>query len=266
MATFCGGSAIAVFAAACSSSGSHPAPTTTPRPIAVQLDNVPAGSIALAVNRSNRTVGLDVRLYGLPPGEGFVVELQAGSCLSPPASPLISFPMITADQSGTGQGTAVRGFTRSTLPVQVRLDVRLSSDTAPDAPPIGCTEFDTTKPPTEQALFPQPGHRPYGQAIVSYDPKHLALSIKVVADALDSSSRQTAEVHSGSCRAEGQVLYRLNDLVANAQRHGDVTSTIAKVLQPPPATGWYIVISANPSAGGQVRPHPILCGDLRRTS
>jgi hypothetical protein len=66
------------------------------------------------------------------------------------------------------------------------------------------------------------------------------LKVEVNASGLPPNSAHAVHIHSGTCRAQGDVLYPLPDLRTDGAGQGSVTTTVNNVNDGPPDTGWYV--------------------------
>ena len=249
--------AAACLAAACSSSS----PPRPPVSIGVPLSTVPAGDFTLRFDTHQKIVTLDLRLFGLVPEARYLVQLHDGICLSNTGAATATFPEITANGLGVVQ-SSIASRTPS-LPKSARIDLHRAHDPAPT--PIACSDLTSASIGTTEALFPAPGHKPYGQATLIFQPTDHLLTLRVVADALDPSTTETAEVRRGSCQALGPVIYQLRGFDVGDDRHADVTTELRNVTVGPPAAGWYVSVSKGPpvrTIGPAAPPEPVLCGDV----
>jgi hypothetical protein len=107
-----------------------------------------------------------------------------------------------------------------------------------------------------------------GTATLTYNPGNHTLAVHVRASGLAAGSAHAVHIHTGSCRAQGDVLYPLPDLTANSAGDAQETTTISNVTNGVPSTGWYVNIHFGPmskilDAGKPTLLFaPILCGDV----
>jgi Cu/Zn superoxide dismutase len=248
--------------------------------ISTQLNSMPAGSIT--VSRSNHQLKLQLGLFGLTPGSMHRVALRQGGCRA------------TMNDSGKGAGSSlgvVQANNGGALNASVRSRVRsmsgaMSVDVLQGDPSmmgmgsglasrsVACATISRmsgrmTVPVRSMA---QSGS-PMGAATLSYDPTMHTLTVQVTASGLTPGSH-AAHIHSGTCKAQGGVVYML-PVDVRADANGDVnkqTEVIKNVMSPPPASGWYLNVHQGTSktilAGNTPTIHfqPVLCGDVDGTS
>lgn len=85
-------------------------------------------------------------------------------------------------------------------------------------------------------------------------------TIELVISGLNTDSSHVSHVHSGSCEQQGQIIFALNQVVADGTGAADARTTIQAHY--PPATGhWYVVVHAGPDMQGSNAAY-LLCGNL----
>jgi hypothetical protein len=92
--------------------------------------------------------------------------------------------------------------------------------------------------------------------------------VDLKAAGLAPNSTHAVHIHSGTCRAQGDVAYPLPDLTTDAAGNATLSATVDNVNSPPPAHGWYLNVHLGPmkqilNAGTPTLLFaPILCGDI----
>ena len=109
-------------------------------------------------------------------------------------------------------------------------------------------------------------HMPNGTADLSWDPASHTLTVKVSLIGLTPSSMHPAHIHTGSCANQGNVIYPLTTVVADA--HGVATSTtvVKDIMNGIPATGWYVYVHNGPGLSTNDQFLPIVCGDVTNSN
>jgi hypothetical protein len=104
-------------------------------------------------------------------------------------------------------------------------------------------------------------HMPYGTATFNWDYTDQMLTVQVMLTGLAPNSTHPEHIHEGSCGSDGEILYPLSDLVADAYGVANATS---KVHAPEgiPASGWFIDIHDGPTLSTADEALSIACGDL----
>ncbi len=109
-------------------------------------------------------------------------------------------------------------------------------------------------------------HMPNGTADLSWDPASHALTVKISLIGLTPSSMHPAHIHTGSCANQGNVIYPLTTVVADA--HGVATSTtvVKNIMNGIPAAGWYVYVHNGPGLSTNDQFLPIVCGDVTNSN
>jgi CHRD domain len=90
--------------------------------------------------------------------------------------------------------------------------------------------------------------------------------VKITLLGLAPSSKHPAHIHAGSCTKAGNVLYPLQDVVADETGSATSTSTTNNVTSGIPATGWYINVHNGPGLSPGVQFSPISCGNIANSN
>lgn len=191
------------------------------------------------------------------------------------------FPDISADQSGAVNQTVMStSAAAGGIPMRSYLNIHLGASAQPGSPkglgdtPIACADIPAGTPaggPVILHLLTSPtAARPaQGGATLAYDASAHTLQVEVTATGLPPNSAHAVHIHSGTCEAQGDVVYPLPDLRTDRTGAGSVSTTLSNVNTAPPATGWYVNLHLGPMSqilqGGQptLMFAPLLCGDLK---
>jgi CHRD domain len=120
--------------------------------------------------------------------------------------------------------------------------------------------------PTTVTLAPI-GQQPQGSADMIYDLGKKTLTVTTKASGLAPGSSHAQHIHLGSCAAQGEVKYGLDDLVASPTGTAEKT-TVVPNAEAPPASGWYL--NVNLGSSGQIEQNgqptlyfqPIICANI----
>ena len=108
-------------------------------------------------------------------------------------------------------------------------------------------------------------HVPNGTADLSWDASSHMLTVKIALLGLAPSSTHPSHIHTGSCSNQGNVIYPLQNIVADA--HGVATATtMVSVPKGIPATGWYVNVHNGPGLSPNDQFLPIVCGDVSNSN
>jgi hypothetical protein len=275
-------------ATACSSSttsgsSSTAASSSTSSPAAaapIQLAPVPTGTVALSWDPGTKQVTAAVDLSGLTPGSSHAMHIHPGNCADQTQPPSIPFPDITADATGVAKQSVVSTPVTTGIPTGAYVNVHLAPMATLGNPgdlsftPIACGDIAAGTPAAgpvtvKMSAPPTKGVTPAGTVALSYDAAHHSLQVDLTATGLPANSAHAAHIHSGSCNAQGDVLYPLPDLQADASGKATLSTTVQNVPKAPPASGWYVNVHMGPMAqilsGGNPTMlfAPILCANVK---
>jgi hypothetical protein len=274
--------AVVAACAACSGPATPAgAPSSAPAagggaPIAVPLHPAPAGTATLSWNPTTKQITAAIDAYGFTPGSAHAIHLHPGTCANQSKPPSVPFPDINADKGGVAKDTVTSQAVPAGIPTGAYLNIHLAPSAQLGTPkdvsftPILCADIPAGTPaagPVTLTLHAPPV-APQGSATLTYDAAAHTLAVTVQASGLKPGSAHAVHVHTGSCRAQGDVLYPLPDLTADPQGNARETTTVSNVTTAPPATGWYVNVHFGPMSailqGGKptLLFAPILCGDV----
>jgi CHRD domain len=119
--------------------------------------------------------------------------------------------------------------------------------------------------PTSRATTATLKHVPNGTADLSWDPTSHMLTVKIALVGLAPSSTHPSHIHTGSCSNQGNVIYPLQNIAADA--HGVATATtMVSVPNGIAASGWYVNVHNGPGLSPSDQFLPIVCGDVSNSS
>lgn len=135
---------------------------------------------------------------------------------------------------------------------------------------VGCGSSTSTPPsstPTSTGTTASATlkHVPNGTAGLSWDPSTHMLTVKISLVGLAPSSTHPSHIHAGSCSNQGNVLYPLQNIVADAHGVATATTTVS-VPNGIPATGWYVTVHNGPGLSPSDQFLPIVCGDVSNSN
>lgn len=211
----------------------------------------------------SETVKSNAVAGGIPASGYLNIHLAPGATLGNPGSTSFT-PIACADlptgtaTPGAPMGTATPMGTASPYATATAMGATSTAGVASKTGPVTLTMH----------ALPQPGQHPSATATDSYDATAHTLTVDLNATGLPANTGHAVHIHSGSCTAQGPVVYPLNDLMADASGNASGTSTVTAVMTAPPASGWYLNIHMGSSATilSNGNPtlvfQPILCVDL----
>jgi len=83
-------------------------------------------------------------------------------------------------------------------------------------------------------------HVPSGTADLTWTQSDKSLQAQITLIGLAPNSSHAARIHTGSCAQQGNVLYALPNITADASGKATLTHTIQNVAGGLPANGWYL--------------------------
>ncbi|WP_072688047.1 CHRD domain-containing protein [Rhodococcus marinonascens] len=245
----------------------------------ITLEDMPTGTASLSWDPDTMLVTAAIDMHGFTPSSSHAMHIHPGTCADQTQPPSVPFPDVVADASGAVEQTVVSAAVPEGIPTESYLNIHLAPMAELGAPtdvsftPIACGDIpaDTAAAgPAELEMQTPPleGQTPQGTATLTYDSDQQTLGVEVRASGLQPDSAHAVHVHSGSCAAQGPVVYPVPDLQADGSGEATTTITIDNVDAPPPATGWYVNVhmgSMNEIAddsGPTLLFAPIICGDV----
>jgi Cu/Zn superoxide dismutase len=252
-------------------------PTTTPAPPTttgqqpvtdhLTLSAMPTGTVAVS-QTSDGHYRTRISAYGFTPGSAHTVEIDAPGA----AGPVVRFGAVTANATGVIDTTTDSVDTDTMLPSGSRFVIRLGNNTGDfnrnavaaevmarsavlSAKPYGAATALTA---VDQSISGVDLGTLSGTATVTYDPNAHTLAVTLNARGL-TPGNHAAHIHSGSCQAQGGVLYMLMDYTADGS--GDVvnqTRTATGVTSMPATGTWYLNLHQGDSNSILVNNQPAL--------
>ncbi|AOW91929.1 hypothetical protein BFN03_02365 [Rhodococcus sp. WMMA185] len=240
---------------------------------------MPTGTASLSWDPDTMEITATIDMHGFTPNSSHAMHIHPGTCANQTQPPSVPFPDISADADGAVQQTVVSDPVPEGIPTESYLNIHLAPSAELGAPtdvsftPISCADIpaDTTSAgPADLDMQTPPleGQTPRGTATLNYNSDDRTLGVEVDVTGLQPDSTHAVHVHSGSCAAQGDVVYPVPDLQADESGSATSTTTIDDVDSPPPATGWYV--NVHMGASDQIADNgtptmlfaPILCGDV----
>lgn len=241
------------------------------------LKHQPVGTATLNWSPTDRMLTIQLMLTGLAPSSIHPVRVGQGSCSSrtetatlTPKKALYSLENATADAHGV-----VNTSSKISLPTGIPaknwfLEVYNGPGlaTTSQATPIACGDVINHDISLKSAQSVQvvlqapenvPGQNVQGDAQLSITGR--TLTVKVTVSGLVPETQHVVHIHKGTCASQGDVVYPLKTLVADAAGKATATTTIPDVSAIP-ASGWYINVHNSNNLSTQAGFEPIACGDV----
>ncbi len=259
--------------AACGAAANQPASTpTSPTQGQATLNHSPIGTSDLTWDATKQTLTVKVDLSGLAPNSTHPEHIHTGTCKSSgavlyPLKPLIANALGVATSETTI--TEVKdGIPASGWSINVHNGPNLSPDI--QFAPIACGNITNATASTKSN---QSVHVTLGDSTAANESASGTaqlsiaggkLTVKVTLSGLAANSTHIAHIHTGTCDAQGKVLYPLTSIVANSNGNGTST-TIVDHVSSLPANSWYVNVhqaATMNDLGTQTGFDPIACGNI----
>lgn len=110
-------------------------------------------------------------------------------------------------------------------------------------------------------------HEPTGFASLQWDSSTHQLKATLTLTGLAPSSTHPAHIHAGNCKANGAIVYTLNNVVADAAGKGTSTTVISNVSSGIPShQSWSINVHDGPGLTPADQFTPIACGNIEHVT
>ncbi|GAC1641677.1 MAG: hypothetical protein NVS4B12_04170 [Ktedonobacteraceae bacterium] len=273
------GLVVAFLLTACGSSGSGTTTTSTtsatPTSITTMahatLAHVPSGTADISWDPATKAVTVKILLAGLAPKSVHPSHIHTGSCINQ-GGVLHSLQNIVANAMGNATATTIIPNISSGIPASgwyVNVHNGPGLTTTDQFLPIVCGDVanTNTSPSAMQTVHVMLDAAPGasgGQAAMGKATLMLSgstLTVSLTLSGLVPNSKHAAHIHMGSCTSQGNVLYPLPTVVADASGNAMVSTTINNVTAIP-ASGWYVNVHNSTALATQTGFDPIACGNV----
>jgi hypothetical protein len=245
-------------------------PAVKAESVTLTLKHVPSGTATLTRDPATSVLTVHLVLTGLAPRTKHPSHIHKGTC-DTQGSPVI-YPLgeVIADD----HGNFVWNYTVSSVAAVpagqwfVNIHTGPQLNTPEQYRAILCGDItqggDSTS--ADMKAVPGTGNDATGTATLTFDKALGTLTVQVKAAGLDPATRHANHIHIGSCEAQGEVKYKLGELVADASGAAGATTTIQGV----DAIGyglWYVAIHQGSTAdlGTQQGFTPVACANVVKT-
>jgi hypothetical protein len=246
-------------------------PTSAVKTAKATLTHVPTGSATLDWDSTSKTLTVKITLTGLAPNSIHPEHIHTGSC-SNQGAVLYPLAMLKADGTGDATSTTTVPNVKAGIPASGWfVNVHNGPALTPDAQylPIVCGNVANSNTSTSAAQSVQvtlnsapaasAGQSAMGTAELTLN--GTTLTVKVTLSGLAPNSSHTSHIHKGSCAAQGDVMFPLTTIVADASGNATATTTIPNVTSIP-SSGGYVNIHNSTALTTQTGFDPIACGDV----
>ncbi len=229
-----------------------------PARIRISLTHSPIGTVDLGWSSTYHTLMVTIAVSGLTPGSTHLVHIHAGTCSAMGQIVHGLLPLV-ADAHGVGLSTTTIAGVMSGIPARgwaVNIHNGPTFATSLDARPIACGNISSVRSVARGvqsahatlATTISPDENVQGMAQVSVMGQTIIVTLSL--SGMAPNTTHMAHIHTGSCAAQGPVLFPLKPIVADAQGRAMTVTTITVHTLPP--AHWYInVHEAGTTAGMQ---------------
>jgi hypothetical protein len=262
----------ALILAAC---GSANAPAASPTPTATlasitatahgTLKHVPNGTAELTWNASSKILTVKLSLTGLAPHSIHPSHIHSGSC-SIPGRLIYPLQYVVADATGNAIVTSTVPNIADGIPatgwmIYVHNGPYVISDD--QSLPITCGDISNPSgAKTVQVKMNSTTERDQAASgSVQLTLRGKQLWVQLTISGLQPGSTHPVHIDAGSCTSQGQVVYQLQNVVANASGNASVTTVLNNVSSIP-SSGWYVNVHYSMNLTTQAGADSIACGDV----
>lgn len=268
-----------IFATACSS-GTPPASSSPTSPavsssnvLTTQLTHSPVGTVDMSWDKSSDKLTVKVALTGLAPNSMHPEHIHSGTCASDPMGPIIyTLDPLKADAKGDAMAETVVSNVTHGIPMQgwyVNIHNGPTLDAPNGASPIACaniTEKDASSAPVHTTFMGGMGPDESAQGTVQLNITGNKMVVVLSLKGLTPKSSHIAHIHSGSCAAQGDIVYPLQLVTADAQGNATSSTTVNITnMQQLTSSQMYVNVHEAGTMDGmntQQGFDPIACGDI----
>ncbi|HEY2702877.1 MAG TPA: CHRD domain-containing protein [Candidatus Dormibacteraeota bacterium] len=252
--------AAALLLAAAAGCGSPPSGGAATQRASAQLINVPDGTADVEYDPGARTLTLAVHVTGVMAGEELAARIRRGGCGGPAGDVLDTLGPTAADAHGVVDAIArVPGV--EAVPTTAALEfIPLEAATGAASAPLFCGDLSGQTGMVRLVPGATPQAGPAGTAALAVDIAAHTLNVRLVVQGLVPGSWHPANIHDGSCAAQGPMVLTLPSVQADARGRAVLHATLSGVDR---LGRWYVNIHRGPDMTGDGAA-PLSCGDVTR--
>lgn len=101
-----------------------------------------------------------------------------------------------------------------------------------------------------------------GSALLTWNPVTQSLTVSLNIVGLPPNTTHPAHIHVGNCSMMGNIIYPLQNVVADKNGQYTGTTIIQNIKNGIPASGWYVNIHHGPGLATATQMAPIACGNI----
>jgi hypothetical protein len=265
-----------VFTSACGTQPAPVPPSLAPAaPVATvlttSLTHSPVGTVDMSWDANSYKLTVKVALTGLAPNSTHPEHIHAGTCASDPMGAILyTLNPLKSDAKGDATSETVLSNVTHGIPTQGWY-VNVHNGPTLDAPnggdPIGCANITGGTSAPVHAIFMGgmgPDESAHGSAQINITGDKMTIDVKL--SGLKPNSSHIAHIHSGSCAAQGNVIYPLQLIKADAQGNATSSTTVTITNPQQLATShMYVNVHEAGTMDGMSTQQgfdPVACGDI----
>ena len=230
------------------------------------LKHVPYGRAELTWDPASKMLTVKMSLTGLVPHSVHPAHIHSGSCNNPG---MLIYPLqnILADATGNATVTStIKDIADGIPPTGWLIYVHNGPYviTTAQSLPITCGEIINPTAAKSVAVNMSSAVAEQDQAVsgaVQLTLRGSQLTVKLKLTNLQPGSIHPAQIYAGSCSRQGNVVYQLPNVVADAKGNASMTGVINNVPTIP-SSGWYVNVHYSTDVSNQAGADAIVCGDI----
>jgi hypothetical protein len=230
------------------------------------LKHAPYGKAELTWDAASKLLIVRMSLTGLVPHSVHPAHIHSGSC-NIPGRLIYPLQYVVADATGNATVTSnVKGIADGIPATGWMIYVHNGPYVITDAQSLPITCGNISNPTAAKsvavnmsAAVAERDQAVSGTAQLTLRGTQLTVNLKLTG--LQPSSNHPAQIYAGSCSRQGNVLYQLPNVVADAKGNATATGAINNVSSIS-SNGWYVNIHYSTDLSNQAGADAIVCGDI----
>ncbi len=253
-------------------SGGTPSTTAAPTQASISatghaiLKHAPYVKAELKWDAASKLLTVKMSLTGLVPHSVHPAHIHSGSC-NIPGRLIYPLQYVVADATGNAAVTStVKGIADGIPATGWMIYVHNGPYVITDAQSLPITCGDISNPTAAKsvavsmsAAVAERDQAVSGTAQLTLRGTQLTINLKLTG--LQPNSHHPAQIYTGSCSRQGNVVYQLPNVVADAKGNATATGAINNVSSIP-GSGWYVNVHYSTDLTNQAGADAIVCGDV----
>jgi Cu/Zn superoxide dismutase len=248
--------------------------STTPTPTQASVSSIghavlkhaPYGKADLTWDAASKVLTVRMSLTGLVPHSVHPSHIHSGSCTIPGR---LIYPLqyVVADATGNATVTStVKNIADGIPATGWMIYVHNGPYVITDAQSLPITCGDITNPTAAKSLavnmsaaIAERDQAVSGTVQLTLRGTQLTANLRLTG--LQPGSTHPAQIYTGSCTRQGNVVYHLPNVVADTKGDANTTGVINNVSSIP-SSGWYVNVHYSTDLTNQAGADAIVCGDI----